>query len=90
VYVIGKTGTGKSNLLQMLVWQDIEHGEGLALIDPQGDFVDRLFVSLPEAGRREVIYFNVPDTAQPLGFSPLASVPAEKRKNASHRRPWEH
>ncbi|HLA81889.1 MAG TPA: DUF87 domain-containing protein, partial [Thermoleophilia bacterium] len=43
MYIVGKTGTGKSNLLQTLVRQDIGHREGLALIDPHGDLVDRLF-----------------------------------------------
>src|SRR3990172_9878107 len=79
MYIVGKTGTGKSNLLQTLVRQDIGHREGLALIDPHGDLVDRLFASLPGTKRGEVIYFNVPDTARPLGFNPLAGVPAEKR-----------
>lgn len=37
MYVIGKTGTGKSTLLETLIGQDIEHGEGLALLDPYGD-----------------------------------------------------
>ena len=79
MYVVGKTGTGKSTLLQTLVRQDIEHREGLALIDPHGDLVDRLVESLPEAIRRKVIYFNVPDTTKPLGFNPFAGVPVDKR-----------
>lgn len=79
MYIVGKTGTGKSSLLQTLVQQDVEHGQGLALLDPHGDLVDRLVPALPEARRREVIYFNVPDPSRPLGFNPLAGIPAEKR-----------
>ena len=42
MYVIGKTGVGKSTLLETLTWQDFEAGRGLALVDPHGDFVEYL------------------------------------------------
>ncbi len=78
MYVIGKTGTGKSNLFQTLIRQDLRHDEGLALLDPHGDLVDRLAAS-PEAARRGAIYFDVPNSSNRLAFNPLAGVPIEKR-----------
>lgn len=83
LYVIGKTGTGKSSLLETLVRQDLEAGEGLALLDPHGDLVERVLARVPESRRDDLIYFNVPDIARPLGFNPLERVPPEKRPLAA-------
>ncbi|KRQ15369.1 ATP-binding cassette domain-containing protein [Bradyrhizobium manausense] len=47
VYIIGKTGTGKSTLLEMMALQDIERGNGLALIDPHRDLVERIVAQVP-------------------------------------------
>src|SRR2546427_11887896 len=79
MYIIGKTGTGKSTLLETMIRQDIENGEGVALLDPHGDLLDRIARSIPEHRPRGLIYFNVPDIRNPLGFNPLASVSPEKR-----------
>jgi hypothetical protein len=79
MYVIGKTGTGKSSLLQTMIRQDIEAGEGLALLDPHGDLVESIVGAIPEERKKDLIYFNVPDTRHALGFNPLGNVPAEKR-----------
>jgi hypothetical protein len=79
MYVIGKTGTGKSTLLQTLVQQDIRNGEGLALLDPHGDLVERILAEIPEHRKHDVIYFNVPDPEHPISFNPLESVPILKR-----------
>src|SRR5207249_11112694 len=70
MYVIGKTGTGKSTLLETMISQDITKGEGLALIDPHGDLVDRIVQAIPEHRRGDVVYFNVPDLTQPFGYNP--------------------
>lgn len=70
-YVIGKTGSGKSTLLETFVRQDIAAGRGLALLDPHGDLVERVVGSIPKARRQDVIYFNVPNASNPLGFNPL-------------------
>ena len=83
LYVIGKTGTGKSTLLETLVRQDIERGEGLTLLDPHGDLVERIAKSIPPHRKSDVIYFNVPDAAQPYGYNPLQRVPSEKRSLAA-------
>jgi septin family protein len=55
MYVMGKTGTGKSTLLETLIRQDIEKGEGLALLDPHGDLVEKVLRSVPENRRGDLI-----------------------------------
>lgn len=74
VYVIGKTGAGKTTLLETLIAQDIAHGRGCALIDPHGDFVERLAAIVPEHRSTDVIYLDVPDGSQPFGYNPFARV----------------
>ncbi|WP_338695251.1 type IV secretion system DNA-binding domain-containing protein [Bradyrhizobium sp. 26S5] len=74
IYVIGKTGTGKSTLLETMALQDLEHGRGLALIDPHGDLVERINAHVPANRRDDVIYLNVPDPTQPYGYNPLRHV----------------
>lgn len=83
MYVIGKTGTGKSTLLETLIRQDLAGGAGLALLDPHGDLVERVLAALPENRRGDLIHFNVPDSALPLGFNPLERVPAAQRALAA-------
>src|SRR2546428_4268330 len=82
-YIIGKTGTGKSTLLENLARQDIRAGHGLTLLDPHGDLVERLVEDVPEERQPDCIYFNVPDVAHPLGFNPLESVSPIRRPLAA-------
>src|SRR5215468_864770 len=81
IYVIGKTGTGKSTLLETLSRQDIVNGEGLALLDPHGDLVEKVLRAVPDKNKGDLIYFNVPEN--PLGFNPLEKVAPEKRTLAA-------
>jgi len=83
MYIIGKTGTGKSTLLETMIRQDIGNGHGLALLDPHGDLVDRVLAWTPSHRQGDVIHFNVPDTSRPLGFNPLERVPPPKRALAA-------
>ncbi len=83
LYVIGKTGTGKSTLLETMIRQDLAAGRGLAVFDPHGDLIERVLAAVPEKRKGDLIYFNVPDHARPLGFNPLESVPSEKRPLAA-------
>jgi len=78
MYVIGKTGTGKSTLLKTLALQDIEHGEGLALFDPHGDLAEEVVSLVPASRRGDLIYLNVPDRSFVWHFNPFAGVPEEK------------
>ncbi len=82
-YIIGKTGTGKSTLLETLMRQDLAAGDGLALLDPHGDLIESVLTRIPEHRKRDLVYFDVPDAAHPLGFNPLESVSPEKRPLAA-------
>jgi hypothetical protein len=83
MYIIGKTGTGKSTLLETLIRQDMEANQGLALFDPHGDLVERVLANVPEKRRQDLIYFNVPDRENPMGFNPLERVASNKRALAA-------
>ncbi len=82
MYVIGKTGTGKSTLLETLVTQDIAHGEGVALLDPHGDLAEKVLRSIPEKRRGDLLYFD-PVALEPLAFNPLENVPPLRRPLAA-------
>src|SRR5712691_5128358 len=58
VYIIGKTGSGKSTLLEGMALQDLENGNGFALIDPLGDLAERLVSRISNSRRNDVIYLN--------------------------------
>lgn len=83
MYVIGKTGTGKSTLLETMIRQDMAHGHGLALLDPHGDLIEKVLLTIPEHRVQDVIYFNVPDRKNLLHFNPLTHVPAEQQSVAA-------
>ena len=83
LYIIGKTGVGKSTLIETMVRQDFEHGRGLCLLDPHGDLVQRIYKHVPASRRKDVLYFNAPDRAQPFGYNPLRYVKEEKRSLAA-------
>lgn len=83
MYVLGKTGTGKSTLLETMIRQDIENGEGCALVDPHGDLVERIAASIPEHRAGDVVYLNAPDSSQPYGYNPLRYVMPECRSLAA-------
>lgn len=75
IYCIGKTGTGKSTLLQNMAISDIQKGNGICLIDPHGDITENILHYVPQARVNDVIYFNAADTNFSIGFNPLQSVP---------------
>lgn len=74
MYIIGKTGVGKSTLLEILLRQDIVAGRGFALIDPHGDLAERVWDWTPHALRDRITYLNAPDPTQPFGYNPLRRV----------------
>ena len=79
MYVIGKTGMGKTTLLENLARQDIESGEGLAFIDPHGETAYKLLDFVPAHRINDVIYFDPADSAFPIGLNVMESVDPEKR-----------
>jgi hypothetical protein len=78
VYVIGKTGTGKTTLLETLVIQDMACGRGVTVIDPHGDLAERLVAQVPPWRSGDLIYLNAPDLTQPFGYNPLRRVQADR------------
>jgi type IV secretory pathway TraG/TraD family ATPase VirD4 len=78
VYIIGKTGTGKTTLLETMARQDLALGHGFALIDPHGDLAERIAARIPASRRSDVVYFNVPDASQPYGYNPLRHVSKDR------------
>lgn len=79
LYVIGKTGTGKSQLLEELVIQDIKAGKGLAVIDPHGDLIDGILSRIPAERAEDVIYFDPSDTERPMGLNMLEAETEEQK-----------
>lgn len=71
MYVLGKSGTGKTTLLSNLVIQNIWNGEGLCLVDPHGEVVETVLKMIPEHRVKDVVYFNPADTDFCIGFNPL-------------------
>lgn len=69
VYVLGKSGTGKSVLLSNLILQDIQNGEGVCVVDPHGELVEEILHLIPEHRAKDVIYFNPADTDYHIGFN---------------------
>ncbi len=74
IYVIGKTGVGKSTLLQNMAISDIQKGKGLALLDPHGDIAEDILNFIPRERLHHVIYFNPSDIEHPIGFNLLFEV----------------
>jgi hypothetical protein len=75
LYLVGQTGTGKSTLLLNLIRQDLDAGEGLALLDPHGDLAEAVLAHVPRPRTNDLVYFNPADGERPIGFNPLAGVP---------------
>lgn len=74
MYVLGKTGTGKTTLLKNMIISDIQSGNGLAVIDPHGDLSESLLDFIPRERIQDTIYLNPADQDFPFGFNPLENV----------------
>lgn len=79
VYIIGKTGTGKSWLIGNMAIQDIVNGHGVGVIDPHGDLVERILQYIPKERAEDVVYFNPSDTERPVGLNMLEAKTEEQR-----------
>lgn len=74
LYVVGKTGSGKSKLLELLLISDILSGQGCCLVDPHGDLAEEILKFIPKERVKDVVYVNPADREFPIGFNPLESV----------------
>lgn len=79
MYLIGKTGMGKSTMIESLVLQDIYNGRGVALVDPHGDLVEKMIKMIPKERIDDVIYFNPSDIEFPIAFNVVEKVAPEYR-----------
>lgn len=79
VYVIGKTGMGKSTLLENMAIQDIQNGNGVAFIDPHGGTAEKLLDYVPENRIKDVLYFAPFDLEYPVSFNIMEDIGADKR-----------
>lgn len=74
MYLLGRSGVGKTTMLETLALQDFRHGRGITIIDPHGDLAERLVKQVPERRKDDLIYLNAADPAQPYGYNPLRRV----------------
>jgi CxxC-x17-CxxC domain-containing protein len=79
MYVIGKTGMGKSNLLENMAVQDIRAGKGVCVVDPHGEFAEKMIRAVPTERINDVVYFNPADREFPLAFNILEAVDEDKK-----------
>lgn len=79
VYVVGKTGMGKTTMLENMAAQDILNGEGVGIVDPHGEFAKKMLDFIPEERIKDVIYFDPSVLSHPIGFNILESVDSDKR-----------
>ncbi|MGB6881795.1 MAG: type IV secretion system DNA-binding domain-containing protein [Microgenomates group bacterium] len=83
MYVIGKTGTGKTELLKDLIMQDIREGRGICYMDPHGDAVKDILEMIPPERAEDVIYFNPADTERPMGLNLLEAKTEDQKHFAA-------
>ncbi len=74
MYLIGKTGMGKSTMLENMIINDIRNGRGVAVVDPHGDLVEKVIDFIPSSRINDVINFNPADMDFPIAFNPLESI----------------
>ncbi len=79
MYIIGKTGMGKTTMLENMIISDIIHGKGLGFIDPHGDSADKILDFVPPERVKDVIYFDPSDLDMPIAFNVIENVEPEKK-----------
>ncbi|MBU2598872.1 MAG: type IV secretion system DNA-binding domain-containing protein, partial [Actinobacteria bacterium] len=77
LYLVGKSGVGKSKLMELIIRQDIAHGHGVCLIDPHGDFIEDILAFIPKERIKDVILIDPSDTQYPVSFNPLSNIDPE-------------
>jgi hypothetical protein len=79
LYVLGKSGSGKSCLLELLIKSDIEQGYGCAVLDPHGDLVDDVMRFIPQHRVKDVVIFDPADITHPPSFNPMIPIRPDQR-----------
>jgi len=74
IYIVGKTGMGKSCLLENMAIQDIQNGQGVGIVDPHGELAEKLLDFVPKNRINDVIYFNPADLDYPIAFNVMEKV----------------
>ncbi len=74
VYILGKSGTGKSVLMFNMIIQNIENGDGVCMVDPHGENVEAILSAIPPHRMKDVVYFNPADTDHHIGFNVLELI----------------
>lgn len=80
MYIIGKTGMGKTTMMENMVLHDIYRGNGVGIVDPHGDFAEKIIDYIPPRRINDVVYLNPADTDNPVGFN-ILEVKDEKQKH---------
>ncbi|HBU06639.1 MAG TPA: hypothetical protein DEB09_00985 [Candidatus Magasanikbacteria bacterium] len=80
MYVIGKTGMGKTTMMENMVLHDIYAGHGVGVVDPHGDFAEKIINYIPSNRINDVVYFNPADLENPIGFN-ILEVHSEEQKH---------
>lgn len=80
MYIIGKTGMGKTTMMENMVLSDIYKGHGIGIVDPHGDFAEKIINYIPANRINDVVYFNPADTDFPIGFN-ILEVQNEEQKH---------
>ncbi len=74
MYLIGKTGMGKSTILENMIVEDINAGKGVAVVDPHGELAEKIIQYIPSDRVNDVIYFNPADIEYPVAFNIVEHV----------------
>lgn len=83
LYVVGKSGVGKTKLLERLISDDIKAGKGVCVIDPHGDLIQSMMLHVPKERINDVVYFSPSDLAYPIAFNPLENVAREFKQQVT-------
>ena len=79
VYIVGKTGMGKTEMILNMAIQDIQQGRGIGFVDPHGEAAERLLDFIPSKRVNDVVYFNPADLDFPIAFNVMEKVDIEYR-----------
>ncbi|NTU69639.1 type IV secretory system conjugative DNA transfer family protein [bacterium] len=80
MYIIGKTGVGKTNMMNNMIISDIKAGHGIAVVDPHGELVSTILEHIPPERYDDVVLFDPADTEYPIAFNPLETVDSDQKQ----------